>query len=155
MGTLREDFFDGLREGLRREGEKLTTVLADEVDSRGITNRGDLRKGFEHRVTGTEADLTLEVTGVSYANYVAEGTGGYSSPPPKAAIQRWVETKLNVPEQLVPSATFKIRMAIFREGTPTSGSPLRGRNDYVEGALQRRLPEITDVLERTAVDAAN
>lgn len=155
MGSLREDFLDGLREGMRNESEKLITALADEVDTRGITNRGNLRQNFEKTVISSGANITVQITGVSYANYVAEGTGGYSAPPPISPIKRWVESKLSVPSPLVEDTAYKIRNEIFKHGTPTPGSPMRGRNDYVKGALRRRLPDLTKTLERRAAAKAD
>lgn len=155
MGSLREDFMAGLREGLESEAEKMRTALVEEVDHRGITNRGNLRGGFKQTVSQSGANITVQITGVSYANYVAEGTENYSAPPPIGPIKRWVETKLNVPEPLVPDIAYGTRKNIFEHGTPTPGSPLQGRNDYVKAALRRRLPELTDVLESRAAAKAN
>ena len=153
MADLRSDFMAALQSGLREEGDKMIPALADEVDTRGITNRGNLRKGFEKQLAASGTDMTLQITGVRYANYVAEGTDpGYW--PPRAPIKRWVETKLSPPEPLVPNAVYGTRKAIHDSGTPSSGSPLRGRNDYVKGALRRRLPDLVQTLERRAAEAA-
>jgi len=132
MGSLRDDFMQGIREGVRQESDKLITALTEEVDQRGITNRGSLRQGFEKTVVSTGAKITVQITGVSYANYVAEGTSGYSAPPPIQPLRRWVETKLNVPQPLVPKVAYGTQKNIFEHGTPTPGSPLQGRNDYVQ-----------------------
>jgi hypothetical protein len=153
MGTLREDFISAVRSAMAVEGQKLQTALADEVDTRGITNRGSLRKEFEQQLTVSGSSLVLRVTGVRYANYVAEGTDpGYW--PPKPPIKRWVETKLSPPEPLVPDAVYGTRKAIHDSGTPSANSPLKGRNDYVKAALRRRLPDLLDTIERRAAEAA-
>jgi hypothetical protein len=153
MGSLSEDFVSAVRSAMAVEGKKLQTVLADEVDTRGITNRGSLRKGFEQQLAIGGSSLVLQVTGVRYANYVAEGTdSGYW--PPRPPIKRWVETKLSPPEPLVPNAVYGTRKAIHDSGTPSANSPLKGRNDYVKAALRRRLSDLLDTIERRAAEAA-
>lgn len=152
MGRLAQDFLNSIQDEIAVEGQKLETTLADEVDTRGITNRGPLRQGFESETARVGNTIVLQVTGVRYANYVADGTDpGYW--PPSPPIKRWVQTKLNVPPELVPNITFLIRAKIFQEGTPTKSSPQRGRNDYLGGALRRRMPEIAQSIEDAATQA--
>lgn len=147
MASLTEDFLSATRQAMGREGEKLETVLADEVDTRGITDTGGLRKGFESAVAATGASVTLRVTGVRYANYVAEGTSpGYY--PPSAPIRRWLDHKLHIPQPILPEITRRVVLAIHKHGTPTPGSPQRGRTDYIKAALRRRLPDLIDELGR-------
>lgn len=147
MGTLREDFTRGVESALQEEGGKMISALVDEVDSRGITNQGGLRQNFRQAVEMSGMTGVLRITGVSYANAVAEGTSpGYW--PPRANIRRWVETKLKPPDNDVWRSVQTVMENINAEGTPTSNSPLSGgKNDYVKGALDRRLPKLTDLLE--------
>jgi len=153
MGSLAEDFFEGLRQGLRLEGEKMMTAFQNEIDEAGITNRGRLRQGFEQQMAAAGQDMVLQITGVRYANYVTEGTDpGYW--PPTAPIKRWVETKIQPPENEKWKRIMGTKKSIHDRGTPAPTSPIAGKNDYVQAALDRRLPKVTDTLERKAAEAA-
>jgi len=153
--SMRSDFMDGMQDALGKGGERLRAALTDEVDSRGITNRGRLRQGFELQLAVSGTDAVMQITGVRYANYVAEGTpSGYR--PPFEPIKRWVETKLNPPENKVFPSVQTIRENIQQHGTPTPNSPLTdGRNDYVKGALEQELPNVLDLMEERIASAMN
>lgn len=147
MGTITEDFLSATRQAMGREGEKLEAALADEVDTRGISDTGHLRKNFESAIAATGSSITLRITGVRYANYVAEGTSpGYY--PPTEPIREWAAHKLHIPRPILPEITRKIILSIHKHGTPLPTSPQAGRTDYIIAALRRRLPDMLDELER-------
>ena len=147
--SLANDFMERVEQVMDEETQKLETTLADELDTRGITNQGTLRQSLESRTARSGTRVESEITSLEYGLAVADGTSGYDAPPPAPRIRRWVETKLNIPPALVREVTFLIRSKIFEEGTPTSGSPLQGRNDFLKAGLRRRIPEYIRSLEAT------
>jgi len=150
MGDLTDDFMAAIENEMAVQGEKMITRLAKEVDSRGITNRGSLRQGFLQRTTRSGTRIQTSITGVSYANFVAKGTGPAAGNsryrPPEPPLKRWVETKISPPQNQLDQVTFLVRQSIEQHGTPTSGSPIRGRNDYVRAALEKGLPDLARAL---------
>lgn len=151
--SITEDFMSAVQTEMDDQGDFLVTALREEVNRSGMSNRGRLAGGFEFITEASRTDVTLTATGVRYALFasaartdVGEGTRpGYW--PDTQAIKRWVQTKLSPPEPEVPSVTYLVSKSIHDHGTPSPQSPVSGRMNWAERALDRRVPKILDALE--------
>lgn len=151
--SIKKDFLSAIEGTLDDEGQLMRAAMRKEINRSGMTNRGNLAGELRSRTEGTQRGARMTVTGVRYAPYasaIRENVPAGTRPgywPPEGPIRRWVQTKLSPPEEQVQRVTYLVRRNIFQEGTPSSRSPVEGRMNWAERAVDRRIDSLVESLE--------